>query len=229
MHQSRKIDDIVGWVFFNNSNDPRPHDRFDPGVRRDGDHGTLTAGIISAMGDNGTDVAGVAWNVSIVPLVGRTGSQTVPDVSQQEAIVYGRCCMARSAGAVRLVDRLSSGLLAGALMTIAGRVDTPADRRWCMNRYPTGWRPVGRVHHGLQHGADDVKALDGPSHLQDQVPGHQLARVRPGAGPTGGEPVLCDRDVHLERIGEAGRRRWRLEAGQHHQSRAANTFYRYSG
>ena len=141
----------------------------------------------------------------------------------------GRCCMARSAGAVRLVDRLSSGLLAGALMTIAGRVDTPADRRWCMNRYPTGWRPVGRVHHGLQHGADDVKALDGPSHLQDQVPGHQLARVRPGAGPTGGEPVLCDRDVHLERIGEAGRRRWRLEAGQHHQSRAANTFYRYSG
>ena len=42
-----------------------------------------------------------------------------------------------------------------------------------------------------------------------------------------GEPVSCDRDAHLGRIGEVGRRRWRLEAGQHHQSRAENTFYRY--
>ena len=39
--------------------------------------------------------------------------------------------------------------------------------------------------------------------------------------------VLSDRDAHIERIGEMGRRRWRLEAGQHHQSRAENTFYRY--
>ncbi|MEC9378552.1 MAG: IS5 family transposase [Candidatus Latescibacterota bacterium] len=42
-----------------------------------------------------------------------------------------------------------------------------------------------------------------------------------------GELVLCDRDAHIERIGEVGRRCWRLEAGQHHQSRAENTFYRY--
>jgi hypothetical protein len=31
----------------------------------------------------------------------------------------------------------------------------------------------------------------------------------------------------LERIGEVGRCRWRLEVGQHQQSRAENTFYRY--
>jgi len=42
-----------------------------------------------------------------------------------------------------------------------------------------------------------------------------------------GEPVLDDRDAHLERIKEVGRRHGRLEAGQHHQSRAENTFYRY--
>ena len=42
-----------------------------------------------------------------------------------------------------------------------------------------------------------------------------------------GEPVLDDRDAHLERIKEVGRRQWRLEAGQHHQARAENTFYRY--
>ena len=42
-----------------------------------------------------------------------------------------------------------------------------------------------------------------------------------------GETVLSDRDAHLERIKEVGRRCWRLEAGQHHQARAENTFYRY--
>ena len=35
-----------------------------------------------------------------------------------------------------------------------------------------------------------------------------------------GEPVLDDRDAHLERNKEIGRRRWRLEAGQHQRARA---------
>ena len=42
-----------------------------------------------------------------------------------------------------------------------------------------------------------------------------------------GEPVLDDRDAHLNRIKEVGRRRWRLEKGQHQQARAENAFYRY--
>ncbi len=42
-----------------------------------------------------------------------------------------------------------------------------------------------------------------------------------------GEPVLDDRDAHLQRIQAVGRSRWRLEAGQHQQARAENTFYRY--
>ena len=42
-----------------------------------------------------------------------------------------------------------------------------------------------------------------------------------------GDPVLADRDAHIEKIAEVGRRRWRLEAGQHAQARAENTFFRY--
>ena len=38
---------------------------------------------------------------------------------------------------------------------------------------------------------------------------------------------MDDRDAHLDRIKEVGRRRWRLEKGQHQQARAENTFYRY--
>ena len=42
-----------------------------------------------------------------------------------------------------------------------------------------------------------------------------------------GEPVFEQRDKHVERIAEIGRRRWRVEAGQHAQARAENTFSRY--
>ena len=41
------------------------------------------------------------------------------------------------------------------------------------------------------------------------------------------DPVFADRDAHLEKIAEVGRRRWRVEVGQHAQARAENTFFRY--
>jgi hypothetical protein len=42
-----------------------------------------------------------------------------------------------------------------------------------------------------------------------------------------GDPVFADRDAHIEAIAEVGRRRWRVEAGQHAQARAENTFFRF--
>lgn len=52
------IDDVRGWDFANNDNDPMDDD----------DHGTHVAGILGAVGDNGAGVAGVNWNVKIMPL-----------------------------------------------------------------------------------------------------------------------------------------------------------------
>ncbi len=49
-------DDLIGWDFANNDNDP-----FD-----DNGHGTHVAGTIGGIGGNGVGVAGVAWNVQIV-------------------------------------------------------------------------------------------------------------------------------------------------------------------
>ena len=51
-------DDLIGWDFVNNDNDP-----YD-----DNGHGTHTAGTIGATGGNGPGVAGVNWNVGIIAL-----------------------------------------------------------------------------------------------------------------------------------------------------------------
>lgn len=53
-----RIDDLIGWDFFNNDNDPMDG----------GGHGTHVAGTIGAMGNNGVGVAGVNWNVQVMAL-----------------------------------------------------------------------------------------------------------------------------------------------------------------
>lgn len=52
------VDDVWGWDFVNNDNDPID----------DHGHGTHVAGIIGAKGDNGIAVSGVNWTVTLMPL-----------------------------------------------------------------------------------------------------------------------------------------------------------------
>lgn len=52
------IDDIHGWDFFNEDNNPLD----------DNGHGTHCAGTIGAIGNNGQGVAGVTWHAKIMPL-----------------------------------------------------------------------------------------------------------------------------------------------------------------
>lgn len=52
------VDDVYGWDFVNDDNDP-----FD-----DNAHGTHVAGTIAAIGNNGTGVVGVNWRASVMAL-----------------------------------------------------------------------------------------------------------------------------------------------------------------
>jgi hypothetical protein len=61
-----RIDDIRGWDFLNNDNNPMD----------DHNHGTHCAGTIGGVGNNNTGVTGVNWNIKIMPLkfLGSNGS-----------------------------------------------------------------------------------------------------------------------------------------------------------
>jgi len=56
------VDDVSGWDFRDNDNDPRDTSDVCAG------HGTHTAGTVGAVGNNGVGVSGVAQNVSILPI-----------------------------------------------------------------------------------------------------------------------------------------------------------------
>jgi subtilisin family serine protease len=52
------VDDLIGWDFFDNDNDPADTHG----------HGTAVAGIIGAVGDNGVGVTGINWKCQMMPL-----------------------------------------------------------------------------------------------------------------------------------------------------------------
>jgi serine protease len=56
--QSGKTNDLIGWNFADGNNNPMDNNG----------HGTNVAGILGAIGNNGSGVAGVDWNVQIMPV-----------------------------------------------------------------------------------------------------------------------------------------------------------------
>ena len=72
------IDDLYGWNFANNNGDPTGFES----TPDNADHGTRTAGIVSAVSDNVTGVSGVSWNAIVMAI--NVGSAT-----SDRAIEYG--------------------------------------------------------------------------------------------------------------------------------------------
>ena len=79
------VDDISGYDFFADVNDPRAG-----GATWDGGsaHGTIASKILAAIGDNGVGVAGVCWTAQIMPLRFHDGSGNGSVLDAAEAIDY---------------------------------------------------------------------------------------------------------------------------------------------
>ncbi|MFH1099236.1 MAG: S8 family peptidase [Candidatus Uhrbacteria bacterium] len=76
------IDDVHGWDFVGNDNDPSPSYDVAGADPRDLHHGTLVSGIIAARGNNAEGIAGIDWSAKIMPLrvLAGDGSGDVEDV-----------------------------------------------------------------------------------------------------------------------------------------------------
>lgn len=72
------VDDVHGWDFVHNTNNPFD-DRY---------HGTVVSGVIGAKGNNQTGIAGVCWNVSIVPIKFLDNTGNGADSDAIDAIYY---------------------------------------------------------------------------------------------------------------------------------------------
>lgn len=74
------VDDIRGWDFINNDNDPND----------DNSHGTHVAGIAAAETNNGTGIAGVSWVSKILPvkILQSTGVGSSSTIAQ--GVIYAR-------------------------------------------------------------------------------------------------------------------------------------------
>ncbi|MBI4994818.1 S8 family serine peptidase, partial [Candidatus Peregrinibacteria bacterium] len=65
------IDDVWGWNFVDNNNDPRPNVEALSETDKEEytfSHGTLVAGLIGAVGNNGIDGTGVSWRAKIMSI-----------------------------------------------------------------------------------------------------------------------------------------------------------------
>ena len=58
------IDDVHGWNFANNTNDPTGN----PGTPQSAAHGTHTAGTAAGVTNNGVGVSSISWNCTYMPL-----------------------------------------------------------------------------------------------------------------------------------------------------------------
>jgi subtilisin family serine protease len=72
------VDDHRGWDFVNDDNDPRDGN----------DHGTHVSGTVGAVGNNGSAVVGVNWQVSMMPLQVCDAAGGCPSDALVDAMVY---------------------------------------------------------------------------------------------------------------------------------------------
>jgi subtilisin family serine protease len=83
------VDDVNGWDFGNNDNDPSPEAAIDTTTGFDNAiHGTHVAGIAAAATNNGEGVASAGWHCRIMPLKIMNSAGKMTEDKAAQAILY---------------------------------------------------------------------------------------------------------------------------------------------
>ncbi len=154
------IDDVVGWNFTNNSNDPRGL-AATPGNYA---HGTATASHFGAVTDNNLGMAGSSWNCSLLPVCASSSTTDNGIQYGYEGIVYAfrngakviNCSWGRIGGFSRFEqDIMTAATSAGALVVAAaGNDNLDYD---ISPHYPSNYQGVLAV--GAVNSVNDEKAV----------------------------------------------------------------------
>lgn len=146
------VDDIHGWDFTKDTNDPYDENN----------HGTHVAGVIGARGNNGKGLAGVSWEVSLMPVkfldkdgVGLT-SDAVDAVNYATANGADITCASWSGQgfSTSLQNAFGAASTAG-IVTIASAGNEGGDTD-LQPSYPAGFDLAGIVSVGASDGADKL-------------------------------------------------------------------------
>lgn len=147
------VDDIVGWNFVNNTNNPID----------DNGHGTHVSGIVGATGNNGVGVTGVNWQVQIMPLKILNSAGNGTDTAATAALRYSTAMGAKvsnnSYGGAGAIGTTFDNAIAAA--AAAGSVFVAAAGNYSTNTDITPFSPSGST----QPNVITVASIDSDSSL----------------------------------------------------------------
>ena len=168
------VDDVRGWDFFNGDNDPMD----------DHGHGTHCAGVIAATGNNSQGVAGINWNVKIVPIKFLSSNNGGSIASALKAVNYANAMgfkiTSNSWGIPEYSQALKDAIAAGGLFVFAAGNETNDNDTF--KTYPASYDCENIISVAATNSSDELCSFSnyGTDSVDIAAPGFNILSCIPG-------------------------------------------------